>query len=413
MTALKNDDITKLTPAAELTRELIRIESTDPGCYEGNIEKFVKGWLEDQISALPGRLAKGVVLKELEALPGRREIMSIIPGTDETLSRMVLICHMDTVVIGEDWKENIDPLGAQIKDGKIFGRGSCDMKSGLACAMTAFAHTLERVKQQGEYPKRSLALIATVDEEADMRGVEAAIKAGWAGSDEWILDCEPTDGMLQIAHKGRTWFELTIKGITAHASKPEEGADAIAAMAAAVSYIHEKIKAQPVHEELGCSTVTFGQIEGGYQPYVVPDSCKVWIDMRLVPPCDTGTAEKIVREAIDEARRQVPGTKGAYVITGDRPSIERDPDSPFAKAVLKAADAAGYPAKTGIFTGYTDTAVIAGQCKNRNCMSYGPGSLALAHKPNEYVDIADITRVEAVLKKLMGICLWENGGQNG
>ena len=74
-------------------------------------------------------------------------------------------------------------------------------------------------------------MICSVDEEDFMRGVEAAIKAGWVTKDDWILDTEPTDGQIQVAHKGRTWFELTITGITAHASNPWKVADAIAAMA--------------------------------------------------------------------------------------------------------------------------------------------------------------------------------------
>lgn len=406
---MKNEKKTKndfMTDAVELTRQLVQIESTDPGCYETDIEKFINNWLKERISALPKEFADQITIKELEALPERKEIMASISGTEETLPRLVFICHMDTVVIGEDWDEEIDPLGAQVRDDRIYGRGSCDMKSGLACAMSAFARVLKQTEERGELPKRAVSIIVTVDEEADMRGVEAAIKAGWVGAKDWVMDCEPTDNMLQIAHKGRTWFELTIKGITAHASQPEHGADAIAAMAIAIQHIRNKMLAQPIHKELGKSTVTFGQIEGGYQPYVVPDHCKVWIDMRLVPPCNTKIAEGFVREAIAVAQKQIPGIKGSYIITGDRPPVERDPKSPLAAAIINAAKVAGYPTEVSIFTGYTDTAVIAGKCGNHNCMSYGPGSLALAHKPNEYVAVRDVIRVEKVLQTLTDSLLW-------
>lgn len=126
-----------------------------------------------------------------------------------------------------------------------------------------------------------------------------------------------------MAHKGRTWFELTITGITAHASNPWKGADAIAAMAEAISSIRKEIKACPKHHDLGISTVTFGQITGGYRPYVVPDSAKVWIDMRLVPPTDTAAAKAIVDRAIRKAEEEIPGVKGSYIITGDRPYVEK------------------------------------------------------------------------------------------
>ena len=393
-------DITE-DSAWELTRELVQIESTDPGTYEGKIERFIKGWLEKRIGELPKGLAGKVTLQELEALPDRTELMATIPGTGAE-PRLVFICHMDTVVLGSGWDEDLDPLGAEVRDGRLYGRGSCDMKSGLASAMVAFASELSRIGQTGELPTRGLSLICTVDEEDEMRGVEAAIKAGWVKSREWVLDTEPTDGQIQVAHKGRTWFELTMEGVTAHASQPWQGADAICAMSYAITSIREAIDEQPEHDELGKSTVTFGQIKGGYSPYVVPDTCKVWIDMRLVPPCDTNAAQKIVDEAIQMAEERVPGCHGSYVITGDRPAIERDPSSPLLAAVLQATEkACGKPAEAGIFTGYTDTAVIAGMCGNHNCMSYGPGSLALAHKPNEYVPHADVRRAQAVLTKLV------------
>ena len=393
-------DITE-DSAWELTRELVQIESTDPGTYEGKIERFIKGWLEKRIGELPKGLAGKVTLQELEALPDRTELMATIPGTGAE-PRLVFICHMDTVVLGSGWDEDLDPLGAEVRDGRLYGRGSCDMKSGLASAMVAFASELSRIGQTGELPTRGLSLICTVDEEDEMRGVEAAIKAGWVKSREWVLDTEPTDGQIQVAHKGRTWFELTMEGVTAHASQPWQGADAICAMSYAITSIREAIDEQPEHDELGKSTVTFGQIKGGYSPYVVPDTCKVWIDMRLVPPCDTNAAQKIVDEAIQMAEKQVPGCHGSYVITGDRPAIERDPSSPLLAAVLQATEkACGKPAEVGIFTGYTDTAVIAGMCGNHNCMSYGPGSLALAHKPNEYVPHADVRRTQAVLTQLV------------
>ena len=386
--------------AWELARELVMIDSSDPGAYEGQIERFIKGWLEKRIAALPASLASQVRLDELEVLPGRTELMATIPGTSDE-PRLVYICHMDTVTLGDGWDDDIDPLGGLVRDDRLYGRGACDMKSGLASALVAFSTQLAQIAETGELPRRAMSIICSVDEEDFMRGVEAAIQAGWVGASEWVLDTEPTDGQLQVAHKGRTWFELTMRGVTAHASQPWKGADAIAGMAEAICQIRNGILAQPTHDELGPSTVTFGQVEGGYRPYVVPDSCKVWIDMRLVPPCDTAAATRIVEDAIAVAEQRVPGCHGSYIITGDRPAIERDPASPLAAAVLDATrEVCGEAAEVGIFTGYTDTAVIAGRCGNHNCMSYGPGSLALAHKPNEYVPHADVRRAQAVLCRL-------------
>lgn len=399
--------------AWRLAQELVRIDSSDPGAYESEIEHFIKGLIEQQLAQLDSPVLDAVQIAELEVLPGRRNLMVTVPGLSDE-PRLVYICHMDTVTLGDGWDAGIPPLGAIVRDDKLYGRGACDMKGGLACAIAALVHTLERVAADGALPRRGFSLICSVDEEDFMRGPEAAIDAGWVGSREWALDTEPTDGQIQAAHKGRTWFEIEMTGVTAHASQPWKGADAVAAMAEVVYALRHAFAALPVHNELGQSTITFGQIEGGYRPYVVPDHAKVWVDMRLAPPTDTAAATRMVEQAIAGAEAAVPGCHGSYTVTGDRPAIERDPSSPLLAALKRTADdATDADTTVGFFTGYTDTAVIAGKTGNRNCMSYGPGSLALAHKPNEYVPHADIVRCQNVLIALVDKALWDASGQVG
>lgn len=373
--------------AALLTKSLIRIDSTDPGAYEKRIGEFIF----DRLTSL------SVPVIKKEVLPGRYNIMAKIKGEIDDPA-LVYICHMDTVTRGDGWTE--DPFGAEEKDGKIYGRGACDMKSGLACALSAFS-SMAKEAAAGKIPRHSFVFIGTVDEEDFMRGAEDVIKEGWVTENSLVLDTEPTNGQIQVAHKGRTWFEITVTGVTAHASTPWTGADAVAAMAEIISFIRRKIKECPSHEDLGASTVTFGQIEGGYRPYVVPDLCKVWIDMRLVPPTNTAAAVSIVESAIQEAEKEVPGITASYTVTGDRPYIEKDENSHLLKALIAATEeATGTPAPVTIFPGYTDTAVIAGKLHNHNCMSYGPGDLEHAHKPDEFVPCEDIVRCEKVLTGL-------------
>lgn len=399
--------------AWRLAQELVRIDSSDPGAYEGEIEHFIKGLIEQQLAQLDSPVLDAVQIAELEVLPGRRNLMITVPGLSDE-PRLVYICHMDTVTLGDGWDAGIPPLGAIVRDDKLYGRGACDMKGGLACAIAALVHTLERVAADGALPRRGFSLICSVDEEDFMRGSEAAIAAGWVGSREWALDTEPTDGQIQVAHKGRTWLEIEMTGVTAHASQPWKGADAVAVMAEVVCALRHAFAALPVHNELGPSTITFGQIEGGYRPYVVPDHAKVWVDTRLTPSTDTAAATRMVEQAIADAEAAVPGCHGSYTVTGDRPAIERDPSSPLLAALKRAADdATDADTTVGFFTGYTDTAVIAGKTGNRNCMSYGPGSLALAHKPNEYVPHADIVRCQNVLIALVDNTLWSGSGQVG
>lgn len=399
--------------AWRLAQELVRIDSSDPGAYEGEIEHFIKGLIEQQLVQLDSPALDAVQIEELEVLPGRRNLMITVAGLSDE-PRLVYICHMDTVTLGDGWDTGIPPLGAIVRDDKLYGRGACDMKGGLACAIAALVHALERVAADGALPRRGFSLICSVDEEDFMRGSEAAIAAGWVGPHEWVLDTEPTDGQIQVAHKGRTWFEIEMTGVTAHASQPWKGADAVAAMAEVVYALRHAFAALPVHDELGPSTITFGQIEGGYRPYVVPDHAKVWVDTRLTPSTDTAAATRMVEQAIADAEAAVPGCHGSYTVTGDRPAIERDPGSPLLAALKRAADdATDADTTVSFFTGYTDTSVIAGKTGNRNCMSYGPGSLALAHKPNEYVPHADIVRCQNVLIALADKALWDASGQVG
>ena len=399
--------------AWRLAQELVRIDSSDPGAYEDEIERFIKRLIEQQLAQLDSSALDAVQIEELEVLPGRRNLKVTVPGQSDE-PRLIYICHMDTVTLGDGWDADIEPLGAVVRDDKLYGRGACDMKGGLACAIAALVHTLERVAADGALPRRGFSLICSVDEEDFMRGSEAAIDAGWVGSREWVLDTEPTDGQIQVSHKGRTWFEIEMAGVTAHASQPWKGADAVAAIAEVVCSLRRTFATLPLHEELGPSTITFGQIEGGYRPYVVPDHAKVWVDMRLTPPTDTAAATRMVEQAIVAAEAAVPGCHGSYTVTGDRPAIERDPASPLLAALkCTADDVTGTDTTVGFFTGYTDTAVIAGKTGNRNCMSYGPGSLALAHKPNEYVPHADIVRCQNVLIALADNTLWDASGQVG
>ncbi|MCI6733414.1 MAG: M20 family metallopeptidase [Lachnospiraceae bacterium] len=378
--------------AVELTEKLIRIDSTNPGTGEQGMQLFLQKLFREEAG-------NQVSVRTEEVLPGRCNVMAELPGNPD-LPELVFICHMDTVTVGSGW--TTDPFAAERKDGKIYGRGSCDMKSGMACALSAFFHALDQQNRAEKSNSKTLKFIATVDEEGEMQGVEKAISSGWVSSESMVLDMEPTNGQIQMAHKGRTWFELEFDGITAHASNPWKGADAVAAMAEAICCLRKAFQNLPVHPELGKSTVTFGRVQGGYQPYVVPDHSILSIDMRLVPPCSTGKAMELVQNAIHHAEKEVPGVRGHYRITGDRPFIESNPDSLLMKYLKESClDVTGVPVMVGTFNGYTDTAVIAGKLSNHECMSYGPGNLELAHKPDEYVEIADIIRCEKVLKNLV------------
>lgn len=368
-----------------LTGQMVRIESSNPGAYEGAMAEFVCDWLRRNTSAQ--------VIRE-PVHPGRDNVVARLRGASRA-HNLTYICHMDTMPAGEGWDH--PPFGAEIADGKLYGRGACDMKAGLAAAMIAFRN----VSRRKEPLKYDFLLIATVNEEDAMTGAEQAVRDGYVNAESYVLDAEPTDSRIQVAHKGKTWFELTTHGKTCHASMPQRGCDAIAAMAEIITRVNRKLTELPVHPEMGPCTATFGTIRGGWNPYIVPDVCKATLDMRLTPPTTNERSIALVKEAVGEALAAVPGVTCDCAVTARRPAIEMD-DGSFLLARLREAveEVTGGELPVDMFPGYTDTAVIAAMTGCRNCMSFGPGSLEQAHRPNEFVPCGEIVRSAAVMTRL-------------
>ena len=313
--------------SVELTRTFVKIESTNPGTEEAAMREAILAYLKDTSCEIQlddvGNGRKNVIAT---LWPENTKEESIKEKYKE-VPMFIFICHMDTVVVGEGWTKN--PFGAEIEEQngilRMYGRGSCDMKSGLACALATFKKTARRLEKGEISLKCPLRMICTIDEEGDMTGSDHIVEQEFVKKEDYVLDLEPTDGEIQMAHKGRLWFHVHVKGITAHASKPEKGADAIFAASKFIVQIQEIFEHFPVHEELGYSTITFGQIQGGYQPYVVPDACTIFIDCRLAPPVTDQIVVQHFNKIIKEIETQIPGIKISYDITGNRPYIEKNP----------------------------------------------------------------------------------------
>lgn len=375
-----------MTDPVELTKRLVRIESCNPGKGEKEIGDYIFSRLQ----------TRGIPAKKQQVFPGRFNVIAEIKGKTE-LPPLVIICHMDTVVVGEGWTK--PPFAAEEENGMIFGRGACDMKSGLACALSV----LEDMREKRKKPDRTICFIATVDEEADMNGIQAALLDGIIPADSFLMDMEPTALSAAISHKGRIWYNVEFKGITAHASTPWKGADAIAAAAEFISEIRSCISEMPEHPEMGPNTVTFGLIKGGYQPYVVPDYCTVTMDVRTAEPFTEKDIEALMVKSKERIEKKICGIEISWELTGNRPYICGNRESELCRAICESyREVCGHEAHIGVFPGYTDTAVAAGTLGSRNCISFGPGSLDMAHKPDEYVNIEEIKTCKKVLENAVG-----------
>ncbi len=371
-----------MTDPVELTKKLVAIESCNPGVGEGRLGTYIY----ERLTAL------GLPVRKQEVFPERFNIVAEVEGNPEK-SPLVMICHMDTVVIGDGWTEA--PFAAEEKDGRIYGRGACDMKSGLSCAISVF----EELWEQEKKPERTVMLIATVDEEAEMSGISAILRERLIPENSLIMDLEPTSLAVSVSHKGRIWYRVSVRGITAHASTPWKGIDAIAAAAEFITTLRGLVRDLQEHPEMGAPTVTFGQINGGYQPYVVPDLCEFTMDVRTVPPYSAENIEALMIKARSRVEENFPGIELSCKMTGSRPYVHGNKDSELCKALFDACrEQCGQDTSLKLFPGYTDTAVAAVALNNFNCVSFGPGSLEIAHKPNEYVETEEIILCNKILR---------------
>lgn len=367
-----------------LTQELVRIESTNPGAYEKNIGEFIYTWLKN--------CGADVVRDEFS--PGRFNVCSTIRGEADS-PNLAFVGHMDTVPVGDGWVEK--PFGGEVRNGTVYGRGSADMKGGLACFMLIYRDILTC----GKKPKRTFTFIATADEENLMTGAQQALKSGWLSKDSWVIDAEPTADKILIGHKGKTWFNITAKGIGGHASTPEKCVDAVGAMGEIISEIRKRIAQLPIHSIFGPCSATFGTIKGGSNINIVPDTCTVHIDLRLVPPITNEQTIALVQEAVAAGTAKVAGSSATVEILSQMPCVDIDFDAPILGELKKAyAQVLGKSPVVTFFPGYTDSGVVAAHTGNINCLSYGPGELSMAHVANEYVTCKSVLEARSVLQKM-------------
>lgn len=268
----------------------------------------------------------------------------------------------------------------------------------IACGMLSFRDMVKMNKK----PKRDIIFIATADEEGNiMKGAVQAIKSGYATKNSYALDHEPTSGKIYMAHKGKTWFKVTVQGAQAHGSMPWMGIDAIVGISEVVLGIKRRIDALPTDETFGQSSVCFGTIQGGFNTNVVADSASITLDMRLAPPLTSEGSLELVDEAIKEACEKVPGLTGTYEVIAKRPYILHNDESVLLKNLQECIkEVTGKYADTEVFTGYTDTGVIAAETGNTEGMSYGPAGMNY-HQTNEYVDLDSVLEVYEVSKKIL------------
>lgn len=318
------------------------------------------------------------------------------PGARWTL---VLEVHQDTVPVDG---MTIDPFAATVDNGRLYGRGACDVKGGMAAMLAAFA----RLVRENPAGSARVVLACTVDEEHTFLGVQKlveggvdALRGGIAGPIGAVV-AEPTRLNIIKAHKGAVRWHLRTAGRSCHSSRPELGVNAIYHMATLLPLVEryaEELRGRPPHPLLGPATLSVGRIEGGTSVNTVPDRCQVEIDRRLLPGEDATAA---------------PGDLHAYLQAHAPAHVQFATSAPWLSCPALSAEGAEWlVGRLGaaiddvrgrhlveVVPYGTDASTLAGA--GVPSVVFGPGNIDQAHTCDEWIDLAEVEVASEVLFRL-------------
>jgi acetylornithine deacetylase len=351
----------------ELTSRLVSIDSVNPalvpgGAGEGEMARFVADWARDQ----------GLAAEIVEATPGRPSVIVRAPGSGE--GRTLLLCgHLDTVNV----EGMVDPHVPRVDGDRLYGRGSYDMKSGLAAALIACR----------EAAKRGLAgdvvVAAVADEECDSIGVQEILETVRADA---AVVTEPTELDVAIAHKGFVWFDLEVTGRAAHGSRPHLGVDAIVKagpILTALGELDSALGAQ-AHPLVGRPSTHASLIEGGVEMSSYPARCVIRLERRTIPGETVAEAEQEIDALLDRCRAADPDLQVERRTSLHREPLEVDPGDEIVTAVMEAARSHGASPSLIGASYWADSGLIA--AAGIPTVLFGPGGEG-AHEIEEWVSI--------------------------
>lgn len=288
-----------MNKCVELAQELVRIPSVNPMGRDSSGEIFlefrVTEFLRQYFSAL------GVPTWENSIAPGRSNILARFEGSPDNPAVLVLEVHQDTVPVDG---MVIDPFAGCVRDGRLYGRGACDIKGAMACMLTAFSRMVS------ECPPRcpTVIMACSVNEEYGFTGAQALTQA-WpsdflARAPDAVIVAEPTELDVVVAHKGVVRWNLHTSGTAVHSSQPHLGDSAIFRMGRVLQalerYAAEIVSGLASHPLVGNPTLSVGTVVGGISVNTVPDHCSIEIDRRVVPGEDPEAAWNHVRNYLAE-----------------------------------------------------------------------------------------------------------------
>ncbi|MET0323821.1 MAG: M20 family metallopeptidase [Ilumatobacteraceae bacterium] len=326
--------------------------------------------------------------------PGRPNVIAVVDGGGGPGPTLMFEGHTDVVTEGDGW--TVDPFGAEIVDGKMFGRGSADMKGGLA-AMLFATHALQ---QRGRFPGH-IVLAALVDEEGMMLGAKDLVARGRTAGVDGVICCEPEGGEICHVAKGALRLRLDFSGKMAHGAMPFQGRNPNRAVGRAIDALAELELAVQARfgddPHLGQVWITPTVLRAGepVQMNVMPAGASLWLDVRTIPSVDHAELLAELTEVVARSVREL-GIGSDVSVIDDRPAVATAEDDWLVRAVWDAhADVTGTEPRLGGVPGATDGTVITSRTGMASVV-YGPGGKWIAHQADEFVEIADLVTHAAV-----------------
>ncbi len=376
----------------ELLRELVAIDSVNPSLVPGArgeaaAAEFLREFLRRQ----------GIAADLQEAAPGRPNVVALVgpaaaagAAAPKRGAVLALLAHLDTVAPGD----MRDPFVPKESQGRLYGRGALDIKSGVAAICAAALG----VVRDGVALARPLLLAAVVDEECNSVGTEKLLKQYTA---EAAVVLEPTDLRLCVAHKGYAWFEVTTHGRAAHGSLPQEGRDAIRMMGrvlALLDALERKLAQLPPHPRLGHASLHASLISGGQELSSYPAQCRLQMERRTLPGESDAQIEAELRGLLEGLEARDPEFRATSRMLGCRPPYEILPEAPIAAAAAEAIREVIGSVELAGMAAWTDTALLA--AAGIPGVVFGPRGRGL-HGAEEYVELESVHTCAEVLQRLI------------
>ncbi|HEX3534252.1 MAG TPA: ArgE/DapE family deacylase [Gemmatimonadaceae bacterium] len=370
--------------AVALARALIKIDSRNPTLApdspgEGDCARTLAAVLDDW----------GFEVQLLDAAPGRPNVVARLgPGDAPTL---MLNGHLD--VVGVEGMVH-PPFAADLRSGRIYGRGSADMKGGLAAMCAAAANSASRESE------RQIIITAVVDEEYESLGMRALLAAGVRA--EQAIITEPTKLAICPAHRGFAWFDVELRGRAAHGSRYDVGIDAITHagfLLTELDRLEQTRHAGPTHPLLGRGSLHASKIQGGVGMSTYPERCSLAIERRTIPGESVEKATREITDACARVKSDHPQFDASVTLNTAQLPSDVPVDAPIVKRLAGAVEREGIPVSIEGLSAWTDAALLNEAGIPTVC--FGPGDISLAHAAEEFVPVDDIEGATKVLARVV------------